>query len=109
NLPKVNQIKQEIEKPRQPETETRVNVVKQEKREKETTITSTTQPTIQTTKKPQKTLTAQQVRERNITWALNLGVILVLLGGLVLATSTWDILGNWMKTGLITAVSVLFF
>ncbi|WP_042149431.1 hypothetical protein [Paucisalibacillus sp. EB02] len=109
NLPKVNQIKQELEKPQQPETETRVNVVKQEIREKDTTNTPSTQPVIQSTKKPIKTLTAQQVRERNITWALNLGVILVLLGGLVLATSTWDILGNWMKTGLITAVSVLFF
>ncbi|MEN2767819.1 hypothetical protein [Ornithinibacillus xuwenensis] len=54
-------------------------------------------------------LTAQQVRERNITWALNLGVILLLLGGLVLATSTWETLGNWTKTGLISLVSVLFF
>ncbi|MFZ3577308.1 SCO7613 C-terminal domain-containing membrane protein [Virgibacillus sp. DJP39] len=51
----------------------------------------------------------QEVRERNITWSLNLGVILLLIGGLVLATSTWDLLGNWMKTGLIAMVSLLFF
>ncbi|WP_414672149.1 hypothetical protein [Lentibacillus sp.] len=60
-------------------------------------------------KKVKKTLSPQEVRERNITWALNLGVILLLIGGLVLATSTWDILDNWMKTGLIALVSALFF
>lgn len=60
-------------------------------------------------KKVRKTLSPQEVRERNITWSLNLGVILLLIGGLVLATSTWDTLGNWTKTGLIALVSLLFF
>lgn len=56
-----------------------------------------------------KKLSAQEIRERNITWSLNLGVILLLIGGLVLATSTWDTLANWAKTGLIGLVSLLFF
>ncbi len=110
SLPKVNQIKQEIEKPQQPKVEPQVNVVKQGVEENTSKEPIISEPVIQPVSKPtKKTLTEQQARERNITWALNLGVILVLLGGLVLATSTWDILGNWMKTGLITAVSVLFF
>src|SRR5690554_1012809 len=60
-------------------------------------------------KKEKKVLSPQEVRERNITWSLNLGVILLLIGGLVLATSTWDTLNNWMKTGLIGLVSAFFF
>ncbi|WP_106495729.1 hypothetical protein [Lentibacillus sp. Marseille-P4043] len=56
-----------------------------------------------------KTLSPQEIRERNITWSLNLGVVLLLIGGLVLATSTWETLDNWMKSGLIALVSVLFF
>lgn len=59
--------------------------------------------------KVKKQLSAKEMRERNITWLLNLGVILLLIGGLVLATSTWDVMGDWAKTGLIALVSVLFF
>ncbi|MFD1362408.1 hypothetical protein [Lentibacillus salinarum] len=59
--------------------------------------------------KEKKRLSPQEVRERNITWSLNLGVVMLLIGGLVLATSTWETLANWMKSGLITLVSVLFF
>src|SRR5690625_5798574 len=60
-------------------------------------------------KKEKTKLSPQQIRERNITWILNLGVILLLIGGLVLATSTWDTLSNWMKAGLIGVVSLFFF
>lgn len=60
-------------------------------------------------KKEKTKLSPQQIRERNITWVLNLGVILLLIGGLVLATSTWDTLSNWMKAGLIGVVSLFFF
>jgi hypothetical protein len=56
-----------------------------------------------------KRLSAQEVRERNITWSLAIGVILLLIGGSVLATSTWDMLSHWMKTGMIALVAVLFF
>ncbi|MTW85708.1 hypothetical protein F3157_08540 [Virgibacillus dakarensis] len=56
-----------------------------------------------------KVLSPQEIRERNITWSLNLGVVLLLIGGLVLATSTWETLANWMKSGLIALVSLLFF
>ena len=60
-------------------------------------------------KREKPRLSPQQVRERNITWALNLGVILLLIGGLVLATSTWDTLHSWVKAGLIGMVSLFFF
>lgn len=60
-------------------------------------------------KKAKKILTSQEIRDRNIKWALNLGVILLLIGGLVLATSAWDMLGNWMRTSMIGFVSLLSF
>ncbi|MFA1819740.1 hypothetical protein ACDX78_06005 [Virgibacillus oceani] len=59
--------------------------------------------------KQPKRLSAQEIRERNITWSLAIGVILLLIGGTVLATSTWDVLSHWMKTGMIALVAVLFF
>lgn len=59
--------------------------------------------------KVKKQLSKQEVRERNITWSLNLGVVLLLIGGLVLATSTWDTLSNLTKTGLIALVALMFF
>lgn len=54
-------------------------------------------------------LTPQQIRERNIKWLLNLGVLMLLIGGLVLATSTWSSMPGWMKTGFLFLSSVLFF
>ncbi|WP_010531893.1 hypothetical protein [Lentibacillus jeotgali] len=59
--------------------------------------------------KEKKPLSPKEIRDRNITWSLNLGVILLLIGGLVLATSTWETLANWMKSGMIALVSLLFF
>ncbi|GGK05118.1 hypothetical protein GCM10007063_29380 [Lentibacillus kapialis] len=59
--------------------------------------------------KEKKTLSPKEIRDRNITWSLNLGVVLLLIGGLVLATSTWETLVSWMKSGLIALVSFLFF
>lgn len=56
-----------------------------------------------------KPVTAKEARERNITWSLSIGVIFLLIAGTFLATSTWDMLSSWMKTGLITVVSFLFF
>ncbi|MFD2130397.1 SCO7613 C-terminal domain-containing membrane protein [Pseudogracilibacillus auburnensis] len=56
-----------------------------------------------------KKLSAQEIRERNITWSLSIGVIFLLIAGTFLATSTWDILSNWMKTGMIAFVSIMFF
>ncbi|MEN2466090.1 hypothetical protein [Ornithinibacillus sp. JPR2-1] len=104
-ISRVNQIRQETVKQGQPK--------------KEPTVTITPQPTSLAPKneavqskpitKEKKTLSEKQVRDRNITWGLNLGVILLLLGGLVLATSTWDTLGAWAKTGLISTVAILFY
>ncbi|HAM79999.1 SCO7613 C-terminal domain-containing membrane protein [Ornithinibacillus bavariensis] len=121
NLPKGNQIEQDTKIPKQEAPKPQMNSIRQTKEapkpqmnsitqtkeelQKEVKQTVPSQPVI----KSKKELTAKQVRERNITWGLNLGVILLLLGGLVLATSTWEMLGNWTKTGLIAAVSVLFY
>ncbi|MCT2536149.1 hypothetical protein NC661_17075 [Aquibacillus koreensis] len=52
--------------------------------------------------------TPEQVRERNITWSLILGVLFILVGGLVLATSTWDQMGPILKVISLSFVSVFF-
>lgn len=59
--------------------------------------------------KPKKVLSPQEIRDRNITWVLIAGVLMVLIAGLVLATSNWDSLNNIVKTTGIILVSLLFF
>ncbi|MBT2734181.1 hypothetical protein [Bacillus sp. ISL-7] len=62
--------------------------------------------------KPQKlkkTLTPEEIRERNITWLLNIGVIFLLIGGLFVATSNWESLTSFMKSGSIAIVALLFY
>ncbi|NDI34284.1 SCO7613 C-terminal domain-containing membrane protein [Chengkuizengella sediminis] len=58
---------------------------------------------------PKKVKSAEQIRDRNITWTLILGVILLLIGGLYVATSNWSIMANEMKIMSIALVSTLFF
>lgn len=57
--------------------------------------------------KPKKT--AEELRERNISWSLNIGVIMLLIGGLFVATSNWETMTPWMKAGSIALVSALFY
>lgn len=59
--------------------------------------------------KEKKKLTPEQLRERNISLSLIAGVVLLLLGGLVLATSSWDKMNHMMKVFSIGGVSLLFF
>ncbi|MCT8138302.1 hypothetical protein H1D32_11400 [Anaerobacillus sp. CMMVII] len=59
--------------------------------------------------KEKKKLTPEQVRERNISLSLTVGVILLLIGGLVLATSSWEKMNHLMKVLSIGGVSLLFF
>lgn len=59
--------------------------------------------------KPKKKYTAEQLRERNIGVMLYLGVALLLIGGLVVATSNWDSMPGFMKAVSIFFVSILFF
>ncbi|MDP5273731.1 SCO7613 C-terminal domain-containing membrane protein [Chengkuizengella axinellae] len=59
--------------------------------------------------KPKKQKSPEQIRDRNITWTLILGVILLLIGGLYVATSNWSIMANEMKMISIALVSVVFF
>jgi len=59
-------------------------------------------------KKQKKVKTAEQIRERNITWLLTLGVVLLLIVGLVLATSNWDQMGPSLKVFSISFISLFF-
>src|SRR3954452_4942413 len=62
--------------------------------------------------KPIKTKTIQtpeQIRERNISWALILGVILLFIGGLVFGTSNWSSMNNLIKVLFVSLVSIVFF
>jgi len=59
--------------------------------------------------KVKKSLTSEQIRERNITWSLILGVIFLLIGGLVVATNNWEVMNPMMKVISIAFVSILFF
>ncbi|WP_117168645.1 hypothetical protein [Paraliobacillus sediminis] len=59
--------------------------------------------------KPEKTVKGkEEVRERNITWLLILGVIFLLISGLVVATSTWDQMGPVLKVLALLCVSLFF-
>lgn len=51
----------------------------------------------------------EQTRERNITWGLILGVILLFIGGLVFGTSNWSSMNNLFKVIMVSLVSVVFF
>ncbi|ETI66468.1 hypothetical protein [Neobacillus vireti] len=59
--------------------------------------------------KVKKTLSPEEVRERNITWSLNIGVIFLLIGGLFVATSNWGSMTSYMKSGSIAFVALLFY
>jgi len=59
--------------------------------------------------KVKKTLTPEEIRERNITWLLNIGVLFLLIGGLFVATSNWESMTSIMKSGSIAIVSLLFY
>ena len=48
-------------------------------------------------------------KERNITIILSLGIVLILLAGIILATSTWDLMSNGIKTSALFMVSTIFF
>lgn len=55
-----------------------------------------------------KKKTNQEIRERNITWLLGIGVVFLLIAGTFLATSTWYLLPDVVKTLLIALVAGLF-
>lgn len=57
--------------------------------------------------KPKKS--PEKIRERNITWSLMIGVIMILISGLVVATSNWDTMSALSKTLSIGLVAALFF
>lgn len=53
--------------------------------------------------------TKQELRDRNITLVLVLGVLFVMLAGTIFATSNWSLFSSALKTALILLVAVLFF
>ncbi|MCM3706792.1 hypothetical protein M3205_13815 [Cytobacillus firmus] len=56
-----------------------------------------------------KKISQEEIRERNISWLLNIGVILLLIGGLFVATSNWATMSYFMKSASIAVVSLLFY
>ncbi|EWG09078.1 hypothetical protein PBF_20988 [Cytobacillus firmus DS1] len=66
-------------------------------------------PIQQAKKIEKKKLSQEEIRERNISWLLNIGVILLLIGGLFVATSNWATMSNFMKSASIAVVSLLFY
>ncbi|WP_052158920.1 hypothetical protein, partial [Halobacillus sp. BBL2006] len=58
--------------------------------------------------KKKKVKSAEQIRERNITWSLILGVCLLLITGLIVATSQWAQMGAGLKVVSISLVSLFF-
>ncbi|MBP1913771.1 hypothetical protein J2Z23_000708 [Lederbergia galactosidilyticus] len=71
---------------------------------------SLTQKSVEETKakqaKPKKS--PEQIRERNITWLLVVGVVFLLISGLVVATTSWDQMGALMKVLTLLGVSLFF-
>lgn len=61
-----------------------------------------------TAPKPKIEITPEQRREKNITTLMTAGVILLLLGGLTLATSNWDVFSSLTKTMLVGGIAILF-
>jgi len=58
--------------------------------------------------KPKINLSPQEIRERNITWLLIVGVVMFLIGGMVFATNNWDSMNALMKTSVIALVAGMF-
>jgi hypothetical protein len=56
-----------------------------------------------------RVLSKQELRDRNITLVLVLGVLFVMLAGTIFATSNWSLFSSALKTALILLVAVLFF
>ncbi|KSU83112.1 hypothetical protein GA0061096_2316 [Fictibacillus enclensis] len=57
---------------------------------------------------PKPALSAEQKRERNLTLLMAAGVILLLIGGLTLATSQWEVFTPLAKTMLVGGIAALF-
>lgn len=57
-------------------------------------------------KKPQ---TPQGIKDRNNSYILILGVVLILISGLFLATSSWALMNDLTKTMVLTLISGVFF
>jgi hypothetical protein len=77
------------------------------KRDNDSNFNSTSNVSVAVSVKPKKTV--EEIRERNITWLLNLGVIMLLIGGLFVATSNWETMNSLMKSSSIAAVSLVFY
>ncbi len=67
------------------------------------------EPPQEQTVKVKKEKSPEEIRERNITWSLILGVSLLLITGLIVATSQWEQMGPGMKVLSIAFVSQFFF
>jgi hypothetical protein len=85
---------------------TKETLIKSEPIKQQPLKTKPIKPVVQP--KPKIELTPEQKREKNITSLMAAGVILLLLGGLTLATSNWDVFSSLTKTVLVGGIAVLF-
>lgn len=65
-------------------------------------------PNAKPIKAEKKVKNADEIRERNITWSLILGVIMLLTAGLILSTSNWSYMNDILKVISIASVSLFF-
>lgn len=64
--------------------------------------------TVSVEKPSKKKLTKEQLREKNLTLVLILGVSFLLLGGFILATTNWGTMNTFIKMLAILSVSIVF-
>ncbi|MFX3672938.1 MAG: hypothetical protein ACE3JQ_00625 [Paenisporosarcina sp.] len=65
-------------------------------------------PIVQNVQKVKKQKSAEELRERNISIILMIGVMLLLFGGMILATTNWGNINNLTKVMIIFMISVFF-
>lgn len=87
---------------------TQENVVSDEPKMIGEVVEETPQKPVVAHAKTKSKKTVEQIRERNISVVLITGVIFLLIGGLILATSTWGSLNAVFKVLTISLVSVFF-
>lgn len=98
-----------VEKVAEVHQQYQLDLLKAEKAQQLSIDSQFEKPTPAKTQKVRKIPTPEEIRERNITWSLIIGVIFLLIGGLFVATSNWESLTSLMKSGLIALVALLFY
>lgn len=103
-----NPDEQETKSPEKSSVQNRMQKVLKGSEAKKEWLSSMKETPEQNEKPVRKPKTPEQIRERNITWLLVLGVVFLLISGMVIATSTWEEMGALLKVVTLLGVSVFF-